>query len=125
MRSIASGLQIQADLNCEFEGHAFTIRAIDKVIAVEVSDLMSGIRLLRELAGHGNMRANANQLSEWLVTLDSTLEFRVGGICVASSVVDYKSKVSRLLSFNGVRVRPLAALRTLLRGRRLSFTKRI
>ena len=88
MRLIPSGLQIQADFNCEFEGHAFTIKAIDKVIAVEVSDLMSGIRLLRQLFGHAILRANGNQLGEWLVMLDSTLEFRVGGICVASSVTD-------------------------------------
>ena len=98
MRLIPSGLQIQADFNCEFEGHAFTIKAIDKVIAVEVSDLMSGIRLLRQLFGHAILRANGNQLGEWLVMLDSTLEFRVGLMfCMPEGVDDLTPCFGKLL----------------------------
>ena len=117
MRSIASGIQLQADLICEFEGHAFSIKAADNRIVVEVSDLITGIRLIRKLSRQPGLRLNFVQLSDWLQLLGSTLELRVSGTCVATSGNGDRSYIGRLLSFKGMRFLPIAALRTAFKGR--------
>jgi len=117
VRSIASGIQLQANLICEFEGHAFSIKAADDQIVVEVADLMTGIRLIRKLSRQPSLRFNFDQLSDCLQLLGSTLELRVSGTCVATSGVGDRSFFGRFLSFKGMRLLPIAALQTALKGR--------
>jgi len=117
VKSIASGIQIQADLICEFEGHAFSIKASDDRIVVEVSNLITGIRLIRTLSRQPSLRINFDQLSDCLQLLGSTLELRVSGTCVATSGGRDRSYLGRLLRFKGIRLLPIAALLTALKGR--------
>jgi len=116
VRAIAAGVQLQADLICEFEGHAFSVKAADDWIVVEVSDLMTGIRLIRKLSRQRSLRLHFAQLSDWLQLLDGTLELRVSGTCIATSGGGDRFYLGRLLSFKGMRLLPIAALRTALKG---------
>jgi hypothetical protein len=116
VKSIASRIRLQADLSCEFEGHPFSIKASDNMIIVEISDLTTGFRLFRKLSHLNQLHVGCDDLSEWLVLLDSTLEVRVGGICVATGGVGPGSFFGRLVSLNGLRLLPTAALRAALGG---------
>lgn len=118
MRSIVAGIQIDADLKCEYEGHAFSIRAANGTIVVEVSDLITGIRLIRKFSRQNGSQFAPSQLNVWLELLDSTLEFRVDGICVANAGGESGSYLGYLIGFDRVRLQPLAVLRSALRGRR-------
>lgn len=117
MRSIASGIRMDADLSCEFDGHAFSIKTSDNVIAVEVSDLTTGVRLLRKLARQNHLPFDLEQLVDCLKLLHNTLELRVGGVCVARAGDGNVSIFGRLTSVRGMRLMPIAALVAVLKGR--------
>jgi len=118
VRSIVAGIQIDADLECEYEGHAFSIKAANGTVVVEVSDLITGIRLIRKFSRQSGSRFDPSQLSVWLELLHSTLEFRVDGICVATAGGGSGSYLGYLIGFDRMRLQPIAVLRSALRGRR-------
>lgn len=117
MRSIASEIRLHADLSCEFDGHAFSIKTSDNVIVVEVSDLSTGVRLLRKLARQKHLPFDLEQLVDCLKLPNNTIELRVGGACVAMAGGGNVSILGRLTSFRGMRLMPMAALIAILKGR--------
>lgn len=117
VRSIASGIRLHADLSCEFDGHAFSIKTSDDVIVVEVTDLITGVRLLRKLARPGHLPFDLKQLIDCLRLLHNTLELRVGGVCVAVAGGGNDSNFGRFISYKGMRLMPIAALRAALNWR--------
>jgi hypothetical protein len=118
VRSIVGGIQIDADLRCEYEGHAFSIKAANGKIVIEVSDLITAIRLIRKFPRRKNSQSDLQQLGVWLVSLDNMLEFRVDGVCVATADGGGGSFLGYLIGFDRMRLQPVAVLRAALRGRR-------
>lgn len=117
MRSIASGIRLHADLSCEFDGHAFSVKTSNDVIVVDVSDLITGVRLLRKLARQDHLPFDLKQLLDCLGLLHNTLELRVGGVCVAVAGGGNHPKFGRFISYKGMRLMPIAALRAAFKWR--------
>lgn len=117
MRAIASGIRLNADLSCEFEGHAFSIKTSVDVIVVEVANLITGICLLRKVARQNHLPFYLGQLVDCLKLLHNTFELRVGGVCVATAGGGNNSNFGRLISYKGMRLMPIAALWVALKRR--------
>lgn len=117
MRSIASEIRLHADLSCEYDGHAFSIETSGNVIVVEVADLITGVRLLRKVARQKHLPFDLSQLVDCLGLLHNTFEFRVGGVCVATAGGGDDSGFGRFISYKGIRLMPIAALRAALKWR--------
>ncbi len=117
MRSIASGFRLHADLSCEFDGHAFSVKASDDVIVVEVADFTTGVLLLRKLARQDHLPFDLKQLVDCLKLFDKAFECRVGGVCVATAGGGDVTSLGRFVSYKGMRLMPIAALRAALKLR--------
>lgn len=84
---------------------------------VEVADLITGVRLLRKVARQKHLPFDLSQLVDCLGLLHNTFEFRVGGVCVATAGGGDDSGFGRFISYKGIRLMPIAALRAALKWR--------
>lgn len=115
--SIASGVRLRADLTCAFDGYAFSIKTSDNVIVVGVSGLNTGVRLFRKVVHQNHLTFDRNQLVDCIRLLHNTLEFRVGGVCISTIGGGNDSSFGRFISYKGIRLMPIAALRAAFKRR--------
>ena len=85
MRSLLSGIEVDGDLQVEFEGKPFSIVASPGRIVIDMPDLISCVHMIRHRPGRGRLRSDLARLNSLLIQLQSTVELHVSGVCVAST----------------------------------------
>ncbi len=112
MRSLKSVLEVDADLQGEFEGKPFSIVASGGRIVIDMPDLYSCIRIIRNRPGRGQLRSDLARLNSLLDQLQSTVELHINGACVASTGFKIHSPLESLVGLKQFKLRTLAMIRS-------------
>ena len=76
-------LTIYANLNCELDGRTISIRCSRNVFTIDVSDVVSGFKLVR-FGSRGHTRHRIRQIKQFLNMIQSSLHLTVAGKAVGS-----------------------------------------
>ena len=117
MRSFASGIDLSADLQCEFDGKPFSLTASGRQIVVDVPDLASCIKIVRNRPARHQIRHDLARLNSFLNDLQITLELRINGNCVAITGFKMDAPLESLLGFKRLKLYPLAIFKSAIRRR--------
>ncbi len=112
MRSLGSGIDLSADLQCEFEGKLFSLTASNGKIVVDVPDLTSCLRIVRNRPARTQIRKDLARLNLFLNKLQTTLELQIRGIRVATTGFETDAPLERLIGLKHLKLYPVAIFKS-------------
>jgi len=112
VRSFLSEIEVDAELQVEFEGSTFSIVASQGRIVIDMPSLFWFTRMIRNRPGRGRLRSDLARLNSLLDQLKSTVEVHVNGVCVASTGFDIHSPLESLVGLKQFKLHAFALIRS-------------
>ena len=112
MRSLASGIELSADLQCEFEGKPFSLTASSRRFVIDFADLASCLKVLRNRPARTQIRNDLARLNSLLNELQITLELRIRGTSVATAGFKTAAPLENLLGFKNLKLHPVGIFKS-------------
>ena len=112
MRSFLSEIEVDAELQGEFEGKTFSIVASQGRIVIDMPNLFSCTRMIRNRPGRGRLRSDLARLNSLLDQLQNTVEVHINGVCVASTGFDIHSPLESLVGLKQFKLHAFAIFRS-------------
>lgn len=112
MSTRISRIEVDADLQGEFEGKSFSIVGSGGHIVIDLPDLYSFLRIIRSRPGRGKLKSDLASLNSLLDELQSSIDLHINGLCVASIGYKIYSPLESLVGFKQFKLRTLAMIRS-------------
>lgn len=116
MTSRLSEIELDADLQCQFEGRFFSVKASRGLIVFDAPDLSTYVDVIRNRPGFDHFREDLFRVNGLLNDLKSRVEIHVQGTCIATAGFRVHGSLESLLGFRQFKLRTLAMIRSFFRS---------